>query len=97
MIKWIYKPSGNVPVQAEGYFMGHYFYFRARWRRATIDFAKTQADWERDLCTARYTLLTVDDDYSAGWLPKWICRLLIWWGCFRFLIKRGKNRPVPLV
>jgi hypothetical protein len=48
MIKWKYKPAGNCPVQAEGWFLGHYFYFRARGEWAIIEFAKTQEDQEAD-------------------------------------------------
>ena len=83
MIKWIYKPSGNCPVQAEGYFLGHYFYFRARWESATIEFSKTEGGPE-----VAYYVLAKTEPFMAGWLPKWICRLLIWKGCFKFMIKR---------
>lgn len=95
MIKWKYKPSGNCPVQAEGWFMGYYFYFRARWSKATIEFSKTEAGWENELIHARYVLLdTGDDPYAAGWLPKWACRILIWKGCLRFLFKRNKDKTI---
>ena len=39
MIKWKHKPSGNCPVQAEGWFLGYYFYFRARGNEAIIEFS----------------------------------------------------------
>jgi hypothetical protein len=83
MIKWIYKPSGNCPVQAEGYFLGYYFYFRARGEHATIEFSKEEYGLE-----VVYYILTETDEYMAGWLPKWKCRLLIWKGCLKFMIRK---------
>lgn len=91
MIQWKSKPHGICPVQAEGYFQGHYFYFRARWDRAVIEFSKTEEAWEKDIVNARYVLARVDSP-DAGWLPKWICRVLIWVGCFRFLLKKDKEK-----
>jgi len=75
MIKWKYKPSGNCPVQAEGWFLGHYFYFRARGEYATIEFEN------------HFYVLTKTEPYMAGWLPKWICKLLIYKGCIKFILK----------
>ena len=89
MIKWIYKPSGNCPVQAEGYFSGHYFYFRARGEQATIEFSEVEGGPE-----VAYYILTETDEYMAGWLPKWKCRLLIWKGCFKFLFKKDKHKTI---
>lgn len=87
MIKWIYPPANNCPVQAEGWFMGHYFYFRSRGTVASIEFALTEADWDKDLIRVRYELWHTRMEGAAGWLPHWFCRILIWWGCFKFLIK----------
>ena len=92
MIKWKYKPSGNCPVQAEGWFIGYYFYFRARHNKASIEFSKTEAGWENDLIHARY-VLTTTEEYKAGWLPKWKCRLLIWKGCVMFLFCGKRKLP----
>lgn len=88
MIKWIRKPEGVCPVQAEGYFMKHYFYFRSRYSQATIEFTRTETDWEYGRTAAEYVLYTTKEEYEAGWLPKWICRLLIWKGCLMFMLKR---------
>lgn len=93
LIKWKHKPSGNCPVQAEGYFINYYFYFRSRWNTATIEFSKTQAGWDNDLIHARYVLANVGT-YEAGWLPKWRCMLLIWKGCLKFLFKINKNKTI---
>jgi hypothetical protein len=93
MIKWKYKPAGNCPVQSEGWFLGYYFYFRARWERATIEFSKTEAGWENDLIHARYTL-TKTEEYAAGWLPKWKCKLLIYKGCLKFIFKKDKHKTI---
>jgi hypothetical protein len=87
LIKWIYKPSGNCPVQAEGYFLGKYFYFRSRWDQATIEFYENPVAFERgDAEIAAYVLAEVDSP-KAGWMPKWKCRLLIWAGCAIFAYK----------
>ncbi len=94
MIKWKRKLGGKCPIQAEGYFMGYYFYFRSRWSTATIEFSKTEAGWENDLIHARYVLVDMKDDYAAGWLPKWICRLLIWKGCIKFFFKQNKHKTI---
>lgn len=90
-IKWKYKPSGNCPVQAEGWFMGYYFYFRSRWDTARIEFAKTDRDWYDDKHVAVYKLLHTTDRLEAGWLPKWKCRLLINIGCFLFIFRRKQK------
>jgi hypothetical protein len=90
MIKWISKPHGNCPVQAEGYFRGYYFYFRARHSQATIEFSKTEEDWVKYNSINRYVLAKVDDP-QAGWLRKWICKLLIWKGCLIFMFKGFKQ------
>jgi len=83
MIKWIYKPSGNCPIQAEGYFKGYYFYFRARGEHATIELSEVENGPK-----VAYYILAKTQPYMAGWLPKWICRLLIWKGCFKFYFKK---------
>ena len=93
MIKWKYKPSGSCPVQAEGWFLGYYFYFRSRWEEATIEFSLSEAGWENNLIHGRYVLITTDE-YAAGWLPKWKCKLLIWKGCIKFLFKKNKNKII---
>ena len=93
MIKWKRKPSGNCPVQAEGWFMGWYFYFRARWGTATIEFSKTQTGWENDLIHGRYVLWTVPSP-GAGWLSAGLCRRLVWLGCLRFFFKLDKNKTI---
>lgn len=93
MIKWKYKPTGQCPVQAEGWFLGYYFYFRARWDSAIIEFSLTEAGWDNDLIHGRYVLLKTDL-YVAGYLPAWKCRLLIWKGCIKFLFKKDKYKTV---
>jgi hypothetical protein len=91
LINWKMKPTGNCPMQAEGWFLGWYFYFRARHDKATIEFCYDEEDWENDLIRAKYILDTMPDP-MAGWMPKWKCTLLIYFGCCRFFFKRDKNR-----
>jgi len=90
MIKWKYKPVGNCPVQAEGWFLGHYFYFRARGEHATIEFSKSE---EANVLSAFYVLIKTEE-YMAGWLPKWRCKLLIYKGCLKFLFKKDKHKTI---
>ena len=95
MIKWKYKPSGMCPVQAEGWFMDYYFYFRARWDEASIEFSKTEPGWENDLIHARYILWTTyNKPYKAGYLNKWFCIFLIYIGCIMFLLHKNKNKTL---
>lgn len=86
VIKWKYKPSGNCPVQSKGYFLNYFFYFRSRWDKTSIEFSKTEKEWKEDnIIWADYDLYTTEM-YQAGYLPEWKCRLLIYCGCFRFLL-----------
>ncbi len=94
MIKWKHKLGGNCPVQAEGYFMDYYFYFRARGNSVTMEFSKTEAGWDNNLIHAHYVLLDMEDNYAAGWLPKWVCWLLVWKGCIKFMFKRNKDKVI---
>jgi hypothetical protein len=84
MIKWIYKPAGNCPVESEGYFGDMYFYFRARYDCITIDFAPSYTDWWADKNIIQYTL-KYKRDANYGWYPKWRCILLIYWGCWLYV------------
>jgi hypothetical protein len=87
MIKWKYKPAGNCPVQAEGWFLGYYFYFRARGEYATIEFSESEDHHDIDEVYKVY-ILTKTKEYMAGWLPKWKCSLLIYKGCLKFIIRK---------
>jgi len=86
MIKFKYGPSGNVPIQSEGYFLGKYFYFRARGERAYIEFAKDENHWDHNMLICRYTLARTKD-HMAGWLPKWYCWYLIFKGFVWYIFK----------
>jgi hypothetical protein len=88
MIKWIYKPNGICPVQAEGYFMGHYFYFRARHERVTIDFSKDEESWWNGNIEKLYLLKRIEE---AGWLSEKKCIRLIRKGCLMFLLRIKSN------
>lgn len=94
MIKWKRKPSGLCPVQAEGYFLGYYFYFRARYNTAVLEFSKTEAGWDNCLIHAHYTLWTTPNLYGAGYLNPLFCRVLIWIGCIKFLFKKDKSKTI---
>lgn len=90
IIQWYYKPDGECPVQAEGKFMGHYFYFRGRWDSLTIEFAKTREDWWNLKSTALF-ILKKTDMYEAGYYPKYKSTLLIYKGCFLFMLYKIKK------
>lgn len=96
IFKWIYKPSGNCPVQAEGHFLGYFFYFRARWQSARIEFYNDIKDFEEDNFKEIlfYTTLKNTRPYKAGYLSKRTCMFLVYKGCFLFLFsaKTNKNR-----
>lgn len=79
LFKWIYEPIGNCPVQAEGYFLGYYFYFRSRHTQATIKFYKDD--------NYKSFILKTTPSHRAGWLSKRYCKWLIFKGCFLFLRK----------
>ena len=93
MIKWIYRPSGNCPVQAEGYFKGKNFYFRSRWSRATIEFANSEKDWDDSNILKRYVLFE-DKYHGAGWMPKWMAYVCIYKGVFYYLFNIKSHEEV---
>jgi hypothetical protein len=87
MIKWINKPYGKSPVQADGYFLNHYFYFRARWEFAEIEFYKSEEDFWSNEPIKEYLLLTTEE-YEAGWLSHRKCYFLILKGLVKFAFDR---------
>lgn len=91
-IQWISKPSGNCPVQADGYFLNHYFYFRSRWSRATIEFAECKFAWQRDDLERVILLKSYKDSYVAGWISNRYATYLIYKGCFLFSIYLLKSK-----
>ena len=88
LFKWEHKPSGNCPVQAEGWFLNYYFYFRARGTKATIEFYKDKGDFYIDEPIIGIELKETEE-YQAGWLSKEVCTKLVYKGCFYFIL-RGK-------
>ena len=93
LFKWIYRPSGNCPVQSEFWLFGKYYYFRARWDNATLskydnfeEFNDPNLFFTKGHGICVYTCKAP----KAGWLPKWLCYLLIIKGLFMFLFKIGK-------
>ena len=58
-----------------------------------IEFSLTEAGWENDLIHGRYVLIKTRE-YAAGYLPTWLCRLLIWKGCIKFLFKKDKHKTI---
>jgi hypothetical protein len=89
IFKWVYSPEGKCPVQAEGYFLGQFFYFRSRWDYAQIDFAISEKDWQVYKYNASYVLYKTDG-YKAGHLKQWFCKLLIYKGCILYFFKTLK-------
>lgn len=86
IFKWIYPPSGYCPVQAEGYFLGVYFYFRSRWSEAIIEFSKSELDWEKDDIMKTYVLYHTNFA-QAGHLNHNYAKWLIYKGCLKFLFR----------
>jgi hypothetical protein len=91
MIKWKRKPSGIAPVQAEGWFMGKYFYFRSRYRYAVIQFADSQHDWDIVNISKKYVLYTSKDEYGASSISYWFAKLLIYKACVMYLLGFKSN------
>lgn len=83
-IKWKYKPNGNCPVQAEGWFLGYYFYFRSRWNTSTIEFSESKILWDHHTIYKYYNLYKTTDAYSAGWITNKKAILLIYKGFLLF-------------
>jgi len=85
--KWESKPNGNCPVQSNGWFLNHYFYFRARGSFAKIEFYKNKEDFWSHEPEERF-FLKETKEYDAGWLGKKLCLFLIFKGCLMFLFKK---------
>jgi hypothetical protein len=85
IIKWDYEPSGMCPVQAEGYFLGYYFYFRARWSTASIEFARSREDWEINNIIKGYRLKKYHGP-EAGYISNKEATRLIYKGLLMFSI-----------
>jgi hypothetical protein len=85
IFKWDDEPGGLCPVQAEGTFLGHHFYFRSRYETASIEFSKTREDWEEDRLVRRYRLKTYPA-WAAGWISTTEAKILIYKGLFLFFI-----------
>lgn len=86
-VKIVHGPSGNCPVQAEGYINGHPFYFRARgafWslrvnrkKGVKYDFKFCDDDWyySEEYKGENYEPLKEGQQwqFSAGWAEKEEC------------------------
>lgn len=95
IFKWIQKPSGECPVQADGIFLGYYFYFRSRYELSTIEFYRDRKDWNQLRYAINYfELKEYKDEYEAGYISKKLARRLIYKGCLKFLIWRILTRKV---
>ena len=97
MITWIKKPYGQAPTQAEGWFLGYYFYFRSRWDIASIQFAKNQDYWY-DIDNGiikEYILLKTKKHNGASYISYKHAMFLIIKACIKFcyylLKKKIKN------
>lgn len=87
IFKWKYRPNGNCPVQAEGTFLGHYFYFRSRWETASIEFAETEEDWDKWKIIKRFELKHYGG-FEAGWISGAEATRLVYIGCMSYIIHR---------
>lgn len=88
MITWKDEPHSVCPVQAEGFFLGYFFYFRSRYETSKIMFLEKEEDWDDQLIVKEYVLYRFKDLYAAGYIKHSKARRLIYWGCFKFLINR---------
>lgn len=85
MFKWKYKPCGIFHVQAEGWLLGFFFYFRAMGSSVTIDFSKSEELWIEGNYIKSFNLLNFRNR-KAGDLSFWKAELLIYLGCLLFLL-----------
>ena len=91
VIKWKEEPHGIAPVQAEGYFMGKYFYFRSRYERAVIQFADSEEDWKGVNILKKYVVYKTYNLYKASSIPYWKAKLFIYKGCLMYLFNFKSN------
>jgi hypothetical protein len=91
VIKWKEEPHGIAPVQAEGYFMGKYFYFRSRYERAVIQFADSEEDWKGVNILKKYVVYKTYNLYKASSIPYWKAKLFIYKGCLMYLLNFKSN------
>lgn len=91
MIHWTEKPSGLNPITASGYLGEYYFYFISMDNAAKIIFyRKMEGDADINnqyVVTKAYILLKKN---AVGFLPKWMCRLLIYLACFKLIVSKKK-------
>lgn len=87
LFNWKYEPSGQCPVQAEGIFLGHYFYFRSRWNTASIEFAETEEAWDKWEIVKRFELKHYGGA-DAGWISKKEATRLVYLGCVSYIFPR---------
>ena len=92
MIKWLLKPSGTCPIQAQGYFLGKYFYFRSRFNTSIIEFSNKKLIYYNDYYIDKTYILKRTNDYEAGFLNLNFCKLLIYKGCFLFMLHLIKSK-----
>ena len=85
ILYWKYKPEGVCPVQAEGCFLGTYFYFRSRCQTARLTFYNTD-DIDDEEIIREYDLYKTEP-FEAGWLDYRLCTFLIYIGCFLFWLR----------
>lgn len=90
-VRWRYKPHGLCLVQAEGFFLGYYFYFRGRYETLKIEFARSRADWWDNKLLASYDLRRTAP-YEAGYYPEDKCMRLIYKGFIFFFFNRIKSK-----
>jgi len=88
IFKWIYRPSGKSPVQADGYFLGYYFYFRSKWDFSEIEFAKTEEEWKDTTsdCVIHFYVKKYKSEYEGGWISNKKAKRLIYKGCLLFIL-----------
>ncbi len=90
LFKWESKPSGNCPVQSNGWFLNYYFYFRSRGETASIEFYNDKGDYYYDEPLKRF-ILKRTNAYEAGWLSNRLCKFLILKGCLMFMFNNRNS------
>lgn len=67
----IEMPSGNCPVQSEGFLStGEFYYFRARGSRWRMEICESESEWAKNQIIFAYGETYPGDEFSAGWMSK---------------------------
>jgi hypothetical protein len=80
-IYWNKKPTIESPYEAEGWFLGYYFYYEVGMTFVFMTFAVSKKAWEFGILEKSYHTLNGNYDWDKPSKGKWF----IYKSCFKFL------------